>query len=198
MANKSDSFLFLNREQRLFILCEVCNRGKIESRLPFRDNDLVNFALKIPIKYRLKSYIYLKFLKELMPELSKINFSTKSKNIKIDRPEIIRKVFLIKNYSSKKLKKILNKLAFNRIILCDKSDYPNYGEWVRKNKRLRKWVEKILLDERTLNRKYFNRKFIIKMVKEHMNYKKDYTQLIFLLLTFELWYRIFIEGESIT
>ena len=77
-----------------------------------------------------------------------------------------------------------------------KDDYPDYGEWIRSNERLKKWVERILLDERTLNRKYFNRNFIIKMVNDHMSYRKDYTQLIFILLTFELWHRMFMEGEK--
>jgi len=57
-------------------------------------------------------------------------------------------------------------------------------------------VEEILLSERTSNRGYFNKNYIEKLVQEHMNYNKDYALQLFILITFELWHRIFIEGDN--
>jgi len=131
----------------------------------------------------------------MSPELVKIK--NNHTGIKADAPSILNKYLPLMRAGFKKIARIIRIKSRGLIKIPLKEDVPDYGEWIRENKRLRDWVEDILLDERTLSRKYFNREFIIGMVRDHMSYKKDYTQLIFLLLTFELWYRIFIEGEEV-
>jgi len=194
-ANKNDTFIFLNRELRSMVMGFVSHRCVIEDRQPFRDNDLIDFALKIPPELRYNNRIYFKFLKKLSPEL--YNIPVSSTNIKIGAPYFLYKIFSLKKKAMKKIIDIVRIKSRGLIKIPFKSGHPEYGKWIIENKGLRKWVEDILLDERTLNRKYFNRNFVLQMVKDHKNYKKDYTSLIFLLLTFELWYRIFIEGEEI-
>lgn len=193
-ANKNDIFIFLNRELRSMVMGFVYQRNVIEDRQPFRDNDLIDFALKIPPELRYNYRIYFKFLKKLSPEL--FDISDSSTNIKIGVPYFLHKIFSLKKKAMRKIRDIVRIKSRGLIKIPFKSGHPEYGERIRVDKGLKKWVEDILLDERTLNRKYFNRNFIFRMVKDHMNYKSDYTSLIFLLLTFELWYRIFIEGEG--
>lgn len=192
-ANKSDVFVFLNRQLRSMQLGAVYKRIKIEDREPFRDNDLIDFALRIPPELRFKQHLYYKFLKKLSPELFNIEISPT--NSKINHP--LYKLFSLKKAAMKKLIDIMRIKSRGLIKIKFKSDYPDYGEWIRQDKKLKMQVEEILLDERTLSRRYFNRDCIIRMVKDHMDYKKDYTNAIFILLTFELWYRMFIEGEVV-
>lgn len=61
---------------------------------------------------------------------------------------------------------------------------------------LKGYIEVILLDERTLNRGYFNREYIFRMIEEHMSRKKDYSRLLSALITFELWHRLFVDKKS--
>jgi len=194
-ANRSDYFVFQNRERRsIHIANSVYQRSKFECEEPFTDNDFVDFSLKIPPELRCDRRIYFKFLKKLSPELSKIPVSPAGVHINV--PSIIYKIYSLKKAGMRKFRDIIRIKTRGLIKIPFKDDYPDYGEWIRSNERLKKWVERILLDERTLNRKYFNRNFIIKMVNDHMSYRKDYTQLIFILLTFELWHRMFMEGEK--
>ncbi len=196
IANKNDCFLFLNREQRLFLLADsISIRSAVENRLPFRDYDLIDFALGIPPELRYDYHIYFKFLKRLSPEL--FNIPVSPAGTKISVPVLLYKLISLKGAILRKIIRIIREKSRGFIKIPLKTDYPDYGEWIRVNERLRQWVEDILLDERTLSREYFNRDFIVKMISDHMDYKRDYTQLIFLLLTFELWYKIFIEGEGI-
>jgi hypothetical protein len=58
-------------------------------------------------------------------------------------------------------------------------------------------VRDILLDSKALNRGYFNKKFLRRMVEEFLAGKTDYASgnegTIICLITLELWHRIFID-----
>ena len=75
----------------------------------------------------------------------------------------------------------------------DNIGYPDHGELIRTDKRLRKFFEGILLDEKTLSRGYFNQEYISEMIEDHMSYKKDYERQLCALVTFELWHRLFVD-----
>jgi hypothetical protein len=70
----------------------------------------------------------------------------------------------------------------------------NYALWYRTV--LRSWLEDILLDERTLARGYYDGKGLRQLIEEHMSGQHDRSIQFGLLLTFELWNRMFIDGES--
>lgn len=68
-------------------------------------------------------------------------------------------------------------------------------EWLVRN--LSDYVRDILFDSRTLNRGYFNKKFMRKMVENFLAGRTDYASgseaAIISLITLELWHRIFID-----
>lgn len=191
--NKSDYFAIQNRERRSMMPAFVVSRSKVEDREPFRDNDLIDFSLKIPSTIRYGRRIYLNFCRSLSPELSRIPISPAG--IRLDAPLIMHKLFLTKYYMNIKLKKFLRIKTRGLIRIPFKSDYPDYGEWIRSEQGLKEWVETILLNGKTLDMELLNKNYILKAVNDHMSYKRDHTQLIFALLTFELWYRLFVENE---
>jgi len=69
------------------------------------------------------------------------------------------------------------------------------GEWLVRN--LGDYVRDILLDSKTLNRGYFDRKFLAKMLENFLAGKSDYASgsesTIICLLTLELWHRLFMD-----
>jgi len=69
------------------------------------------------------------------------------------------------------------------------------GEWLINN--LSDYVRDVLLDSMTLNRGYFNKKFMRKLVGNFLAGKTDYASgsesAIISLITLELWHRIFID-----
>jgi asparagine synthase (glutamine-hydrolysing) len=69
------------------------------------------------------------------------------------------------------------------------------GEWLMRN--LSDYVRDVLLDARTLNRGYFNKKFMTRMVENFLAGKTDYASgseaTIISLITLELWHRVFMD-----
>jgi asparagine synthase (glutamine-hydrolysing) len=70
------------------------------------------------------------------------------------------------------------------------------AQWLMK--KLPDYVRDVLFDSRTLNRGYFNKKFVTRMVEDFLAGKTDYASgneaTIISLITLELWHRIFIDN----
>jgi len=73
--------------------------------------------------------------------------------------------------------------------------YSPTAEWLRRE--LKDISKRVLWDKKTMQRNYFNYKCVEMMFKEHQNNIGDHTHCLMLLVTFELWHRIFIDGEKI-
>ena len=78
-----------------------------------------------------------------------------------------------------------------------KKEYHDYDTWIRECDRTREFFLKILLDERTLHRGYFKPESIRKLINLHMHGRKNYSKELGLLLTFELWNRMFIDERGV-
>lgn len=68
------------------------------------------------------------------------------------------------------------------------------GEWFRKE--LKDFLCSYLLSDKFSKREFFNFEAIKQMVYQHISGVKNHTSRLWNLLIFELWYRIFIEGEN--
>lgn len=68
-------------------------------------------------------------------------------------------------------------------------------KWLRKD--LSDYVQDILFDHRTMNRGYFNKKFMNKLVTNFLENKTDYASgseaAIICLITLEIWHRLYID-----
>jgi asparagine synthase (glutamine-hydrolysing) len=64
--------------------------------------------------------------------------------------------------------------------------------WMRKE--LREDVGQLLLEPRTLQRGYFNRQGVERLLREHFRGRRDQSATLWLLLIFELWHRNFLEN----
>ncbi|MBW2091462.1 MAG: asparagine synthase C-terminal domain-containing protein, partial [Deltaproteobacteria bacterium] len=138
----------------------------LESRVPFLDNELVDFTTTIPTKYLINgSWVH--------PKTNDINLS--GKYIFRRAMEGILPREIIEN----------RKQGFSA---PDQSWYMQH---------LVKYIKKIILSERSLDRGYFRRQYIEKILNEHITGKKNHRLLIWSLLSFEWWNRIFIDGEKI-
>jgi asparagine synthase (glutamine-hydrolysing) len=72
------------------------------------------------------------------------------------------------------------------------------SRWFRND--LKDYVNDILLDPRTLNRGYFRRDGIERLINDHRTGRYDHSSKIWALLFLENWFRVFIdqEGDSFT
>ena len=57
-------------------------------------------------------------------------------------------------------------------------------------------VDELVLGPRALARGYFNRAALTELVGEHRTGRVSHTDALWLLLNFEIWHRIFMDGDS--
>jgi asparagine synthase (glutamine-hydrolysing) len=127
--------------------------ASIESRVPFLDHVLVEFATRIPEEVQLKGLA--------------------GKQI---------------------LKKAAEDLLPHSILYRQKLGFPTpWSGWLA-GPRLDS-VEKLLLENRSLQRGYFKREAIERLFAEHRSKYRDHYDRIWRLLTLELWHRVCLEGE---
>jgi len=98
----------------------------------------------------------------------------------------IKKFILKKTYSDFLPKAILKRKKMGFAIPVSR--------WFRKE--LKDYVYGILLDKRTLNRGFFRREGIERLLAEHIAMRYDHSSKIWALLIFELWYRIYMDRED--
>ena len=149
----------------------------LEERFPFMDNDLVDFAMKVPVKYKLGN---------LEKEMSRIDENIEQK----------KKVYREFDDGKNILRKAMEDFIPNHIINRKKQGFSSPDEsWYRGENA--KYVRELLLSNDTVSTKYINKDYIIKILDEHINKKINHRLLIWSLINFEWWCRIFINGEKV-
>ena len=95
------------------------------------------------------------------------------------------------------LKKAFNDLLPDAIFKRKKMGFGiPLSRWFRKE--LKGYIFEVLLDHKTLNRGYFRRDGIERLLNDHVALRYDHAAKIWALLFLEIWFRVFIdkEGES--
>jgi asparagine synthase (glutamine-hydrolysing) len=149
----------------------------LEERFPFLDNDLVNFAQKIPVKYKLGRL-------ELMKKIDENEFRDKQK--------------LYTEYDDGKsvLRRAMESFLPERIINRKKQGFSAPDEsWYRGENAA--YMKDLLLDKKTVSSEYINPKYIQHTIDEHINHKANHRLLLWSLMNFEWWCRIFLNGEKV-
>lgn len=147
----------------------------LEERFPFLDNDLVNFAQKIPIKHKLGNF-------ELRKRIDENTAGDKRKNYQEfdDGKNVLRKAML----------DILPESVLNR----KKQGFSAPDEsWYRgENAR---YIKELLLDKNAVYRDYINPVYVERIINEHINERINHRLLIWSLMNFEWWCRLFLNNE---
>jgi asparagine synthase (glutamine-hydrolysing) len=92
------------------------------------------------------------------------------------------------------LKKALRGRVPDAILNRRKAGFPvPYDMWLRDS--LRKWVDEILLDDRTARRGYFKKGAAEELIKLNQN-GSDHSKELFSLVVLELWHRTFVDRGS--
>ena len=142
--------------------------ASVEARVPFLDVNLVEFASKLPTKYKLKwkNQIY-KFLSKF--------YNSESISEKFDTPK-----YILKHLAEKKLPK--------SIIYRKKMGFPvPLNNW--SNKKFGEYAYDILMSSKSKSRDIFNMSKVEKFMKKgNYNAKEDLDgKKIWMMVNFELW-----------
>jgi asparagine synthase (glutamine-hydrolysing) len=126
--------------------------ASVESRVPFLDHEVVEFAGTIPPHLKLQG----------------------------------RAGKLL-------VKKVAEKYLPHDVVHRPKMGFPvPFDRWLKDDSI--GMVKEILLDQRTIDRRYFNSSYVEKLFASHRSEQRDYQNQIWMLLNFELWHRIFIDN----
>jgi asparagine synthase (glutamine-hydrolysing) len=149
----------------------------LEERFPFLDNDLVNFAQKIPVRHKLGNLETMK---------------------KIDENEFRDKRSLYTEYDDGKnvLRRAMGSILPEKIINRKKQGFSAPDEsWYRGENAA--YMKDLLLNKKTVSSEFINPKYIEFIIDEHINKKINHRLLLWSLMNFEWWCRIFLNGEKV-
>lgn len=148
----------------------------LEERFPFLDNDLVDFAQKIPVRHKLANLENMKRVDE--------NSLLKSKKYQQydDGKNVLRKA----------MQKILPEKIINRkkqgFSAPDESWYR--GENVR-------YIKDLLLDKNAAYQQFISQKYVKHVLEEHIEKHINHRLLIWSFMCFEWWCKLFLNNEKI-
>lgn len=148
----------------------------LEERFPFLDNDLVDFAQKIPVKFKLGNL---------------------QKMLRIDENEFRDKRKLYQEFDDGKnvLRKAMLNFMPEKIINRKKQGFSAPDEsWYRGENA--DYIKELLLDKKAVSSDFINPDYIRKIVNEHINEHINHRLLIWSFMNFEWWCRIFLNNET--
>jgi asparagine synthase (glutamine-hydrolysing) len=183
LANQRLYFDYRQRVPRMTIKGVEVVRSKAMVRLPFCDNDLVEFSLRIPpgLMYE-RSMVKNAFIREF-PKLAQIPTTETGFPLMLcSRDVLIRAKHVVYSHlNSQKLKNFLGPIQ---------QPYQDYQGWFRNE--LRGWVEQTLLNPGALNRGYLKPECIREVVLDHMA-GRNHSVKLGALLTLERWHQQYLN-----
>lgn len=149
----------------------------LEERFPFMDNDLVNFAQTIPVKHKLGNL-------EKMKKVDENEFGDK------------RKKYMEYDDGKNVLRKAMMGFMPEEIINRKKQGFSAPDEsWYRGENAT--YMKGLLLNKKTVSSEFINPRYVEHIVDEHINKKINHRLLLWSMMNFEWWCRIFLNGEKI-
>lgn len=150
----------------------------LEERFPFLDNDLVNFAQKIPVKHKLGNLENMKRV-----DLNELSLKNKLYREFDDGKNVLRKAML----------GFLPESIINR----KKQGFSAPDEsWYRGENAA--YIKTLLQNKKTISGEFINPVFIQKTIHEHIDQRINHRLLIWSFMNFEWWCRIFLNNEKVS
>jgi len=159
----------------LFIVGDKLSMANgLEERVPFLDNDLVDFAQSIPVHHKLAN-------------LENINKLDENETRKLRR-------YQARDEGKNVLRSAMSRLLPEEIVNRRKQGFSAPEESWYRGEALH-YVKEILLDRRAAYRDFLNPRFVKRVLEDHATGKRNYRLLLWSFLCFEWWCRIFLDGK---
>jgi asparagine synthase (glutamine-hydrolysing) len=150
----------------------------LEERFPFLDNDLVNFAQKVPVKHKLGKLEEMKRVDENQTKKGRLRYREFD-----DGKSVLRRAMM--DFIPKK------------IVERKKQGFSAPDESWYRGENLN-YVQEILLNNKTISTEFIREDYIRNIVNEHLEHKANHRLLIWSFLNFEMWCRVFLDGQKVT
>lgn len=149
---------------------KISMANSLETRVPFLDNDLVDFAMKLPVRLKLKNLNQVIKFNENEPGNKTQKYFQKTKDGKLI------------------LRKVMERYVPNQITDATKQGFsaPD-ASWFRGESI--EYVKELLYDDQARIYDFFDAKSVKRLLDEHLNGKNNRRLFIWSLLNFENWCR---------
>ncbi|MGL4598580.1 MAG: asparagine synthase-related protein, partial [Bacteroidia bacterium] len=148
----------------------------LEERFPFLDNALVNFAQKIPVRHKLADL-------EQKKRLDENDFAAK------------KRLYQESSQGKNVLRKAMMDFLPESIVNRKKQGFSAPDEsWYRGENAA--YVKSLLLDKKTISSEFIRPEYIERIVHEHIDQRINHRLLIWSLMNFEWWCRLFLDGQT--
>ncbi|MBE0411239.1 MAG: hypothetical protein IBX69_16070 [Anaerolineales bacterium] len=183
LADQRLYFDYYQRVPRMTLKGIEVVRSQAVVRLPFCDNDLIDFSIELTPGLRYERRLMKNAFIKNFPHLAQIPITETGLPMMMCARELrIRAGRLLRWH--------LHERGIFKGSLQEKRPYANYNLWFRTV--LREWVESILLSPRSLERGYYNPDYLRKVIAEHMQ-GANFAVHIGALLSIELFHRLYLD-----
>ena len=189
-VSKGEYICVRNRQRRCTAFGPTLTRSQLESNAPFYDNDFIEFVYSLPAEIRQGHRLHWLLLTRRYPELAAIPWHFTGLPVRVSTPAVrlaARARFRLRRETNK----ILLRATSGHVSLKNPRDFADHAHWWRTV--LRDWALDLILSPRTLDRGYVNPDAVRSLVAQHMNGTRDHTTRLGVLVTFELWNRMFVD-----
>ncbi|HOX22057.1 MAG TPA: asparagine synthase (glutamine-hydrolyzing) [Elusimicrobiales bacterium] len=162
----------------LFLLGDKLSMASsLEERVPFMDNDLVEFAQRIPIQHKLAN----------LEKMKKLDENEAGK---------LRRFQLQFDDGKNALRRAMSRLIPEQIINRQKQGFSAPDESWYRGENLQ-YVKDLLMGKRAASREFLNPAYVERIITEHSEKGINHRLLIWSMLSFEWWCKIFLEGVPV-
>jgi len=151
----------------------------LDCRDPYLDNEVVEFAINLPLELKTEKKFIHKASKRLFPSLAEIPWENTGVPPDTKRPLVL--LSKLRRRAVSEMKRFIERISRGNI-LFQNLDYRGYSYWLRTGSR--KYVERSLLEK--ADQGIFNQEYVRKILDDHMSCRKDHNQLICDLLNMKL------------
>jgi asparagine synthase (glutamine-hydrolysing) len=191
LPNYCAAWLYTNESDKYTAFCNLRYKNLFRYSLPFLDNDLVDFMLKVPPKLRINKALYKSMLLEKYPELFYVPIRN-TYGLQLNaNPFFVflkRAIFIIQ----KKINIFSSFLIKRNIIINKYQNFIDYDNLLRVNNEYRTYVKKMI--DKVKLREYFNANYIEELWQSHIQGRRNYAMLLGLLVTFELFLERYVDS----
>jgi len=167
----ADYWELRQRDRRYVIPLSNYMGWYLDTRLPYLDNEVVEFAINLPLELRIEKKFIHKASKRLFPSLAEIPWE--KSGVPPDTKGLSLLLSRLRRSAGREMKRFIARVSGGNI-LFQPVDYRGYGYWLRTGSR--RYVEDLLLRDSGWG--IFDRECVKKIVNEHMNGKSNHDQLI--------------------
>ena len=183
LASQRLYFDFTQRVPRMTLNGVLVVRDRAAVRLPFADNDLVEFSTTMPPGMHYERRLMIEAFIQAYPKLARVPLAKTGLPMVSTAREIwLRNLQFMKWH--------LRRMGLEGLVGPATRPYKDYHAWFRGI--LRPWVESVLLDQRTLDRGYYKPASVRQIVNEHMA-GKNHSVRLGALMAIELWHRMYLD-----